>query len=101
MNKELGFDSRKGQRTFPFPKALRPALKPIQLPVKLEGGGGLSQDIKEQRHDGHSPPSGAKVKNGGATSPLPLSLHAMTFIQKENFLTLAFIFITHSTLQNL
>jgi hypothetical protein len=46
MNKELGFDSRKEQKIFLFSKALRPSLRPIQLPIKLDPSGGLSPDVE-------------------------------------------------------
>jgi hypothetical protein len=62
MKKELGFDSRKGQKIFLFSTALRPALRPIQLPIELDPGWRLSPDV------GHSSPSSAEVKNVGAVS---------------------------------
>jgi hypothetical protein len=39
---------------------------------------GLSSQLKQPGHeDDHTPPSSAKVKNGGAKPPLPIHLHGM------------------------
>jgi hypothetical protein len=42
------------------------------------GTGSFSPELKRLgREADHSPPSGAKIKNGGAIPPLPIILHGV------------------------
>jgi hypothetical protein len=48
------------------------ALEPTQFPIQWVPGA-LSLGVKWKKHEAaHSPPSSAKVKNGGALPPLPM-----------------------------
>jgi hypothetical protein len=50
---------------------LKPALGPTQTPIHWVQGA-VSQGVKRQRREAdHSPPSNAKVKNGGAIPSVP------------------------------
>jgi hypothetical protein len=75
--KESGFDSWQGQEIFHFSTASRRALELTQPSIQWMLGA-LSLGIKQPGPEAyHSPPSNAEVKNGGATSPLPVHLHGM------------------------
>jgi hypothetical protein len=64
-------DSVPGRGKRFFSTASRPTLGPTQPPVQWVPGA-LSLGVKQSgRETDHSPPSSAKVKNGGAISPLP------------------------------
>jgi hypothetical protein len=64
-----GFDSRQGQEIFRFSAASRLTLGTTQPPIQLEPGA-LSSEVKRPgREPGYSPPSSAKVRNGGAIPP--------------------------------
>jgi hypothetical protein len=71
-----GFDSRQC-KIFLFSTASRPALGPTQPPVQWVPGA-FSPGVQRQgREADHSPPSSDEVKNGGAISQLPHSLHGI------------------------
>jgi hypothetical protein len=57
----LGFDSRQGQKIFPFSAASRPALGPTQPPIQWATGTFCPVLKQPRREDDHSPPSNADV----------------------------------------
>jgi hypothetical protein len=69
MAKEWGVQSSRNKRFF-FSIVSRPVLGPTQPPVQWVLGA-LSPGVKQHGHEAdHSLPSSAKIKNGGAMSPL-------------------------------
>jgi hypothetical protein len=79
MAEVLMFDSWQGQEMFLFPTASRPALETTHLPIQKVPGA-LSPAVKRLgREAGHSPPSSAEVKDGGANVyfHFPTCLHGV------------------------
>jgi hypothetical protein len=65
------FDFRQGQETFLYSTAFRPARELTQPPTQWIPGA-ISLEVKRPgREAGHSPPSSAEVKNGGAILTFP------------------------------
>jgi hypothetical protein len=58
-------------KIFLFSTASKRALRPTHAPIQWAQGN-LSPEVKRAgREAGHSPPTSAEVKNGGAIPPLP------------------------------
>jgi hypothetical protein len=71
LNPDLYSEKWQGQEIFLYPTLSRLALVHTQLPIQLVMGA-LSPGVKWPSHETYdSPPSSAKVKNVGATPPLP------------------------------
>jgi hypothetical protein len=65
-------------KIFLFSTASRPAPGNAQLPIQWVLAVISLALKKQQRHEAdHTPPSSAKVKNGGAITAIPLCLHGM------------------------
>jgi hypothetical protein len=80
-------------KIFLFSIASRPALRPTQPPIQWVPGA-FSPGVKQQALEAdHSPPSDARVKNGGAIPPLSLksSWHGAELIKHRGNFTLTFI----------
>lgn len=75
MGEELGFGSRQKQEVFLFSSASILALGLIQPPIEVVLG---IPPLKVQRHGSESDSRQSKADNsGGATPPLPHSLHGL------------------------
>jgi hypothetical protein len=71
------FDSRQGQEIFLFSVEIRSFLGPTQSPIQWVPGA-LSPEVEwDVREADRSPPSVAKLKNGGAIPPLPIHIYGV------------------------
>lgn len=78
-SRELGFDSLQGQEMFLYSTASRLAVGCKQSPIHWMLRALFPAVIWPEREVHHSNSSSAKMKNCGATPPVPIQIHAVVF----------------------